>query len=135
MKYLPLTGRILYSIIFLTTLLGHFKPETIAYAASKGVPFPNILVPFSAILAAAGALSLVAGYKTRTGAWLIVLFLVPVTFFMHAFWKETDPMQVQVQTSAFLKNISLLGAALMIAYFGPGPVSVDTKPSTLQSQK
>jgi putative oxidoreductase len=135
MRYLPLTGRILYSFIFLNTLLGHFSEKAIGYAASKGVPMPAILVPLSAIIAAAGAVSIILGYKTRIGAWLIVLFLVPVTFMMHAFWKETDPMQMQMQVGNFLKNLSLLGAALLLAYFGPGPVSLDEKLPAIPPRK
>jgi uncharacterized membrane protein YphA (DoxX/SURF4 family) len=45
---------------------------------------------------------------------------------MHAFWKESDPVQVQVQTTMFLKNISMLGAAFLISYFGSGPLSLDS---------
>ena len=44
----------------------------------------------------------------------IVVFLVPVTFMMHAYWQETDPMQRINQRVNFQKNIALLGAALML---------------------
>lgn len=125
MKYLVLIGRILYAGIFLMAVTSHFKPDTIGWAASKGVPMPNFLVPASALIAFLGGLSIVAGYKARIGAWLIVIFLVPVTFWMHAFWKETDPMMMQMQMSNFMKNLSLLGAALMFTWFGAGPMSMD----------
>lgn len=125
MKYLPLTGRILYSLLFLisgTTF--HFTEQAVGYAAANGVPAPAILVPLSGIIAILGALSIVTGFKARLGAWMIVVFLIPVTFFMHAFWKETEPMMAQMQMTNFLKNISMLGAAIMIAYFGSGPLSI-----------
>jgi putative oxidoreductase len=35
---------------------------------------------------------------------------------MHAFWKETDAMQRQLQMVNFVKNFSLFGAALAIFY-------------------
>jgi putative oxidoreductase len=127
MNYFVLAGRILYSLIFLMTLMGHFNHETVVYAASKGVPGASFLVPVSGIIAALGAVSIILGYKTRAGALLIILFLIPVTVMMHAFWKETDPMQVQMQTTNFIKNLSLLGAAILIYYFGPGPMSIDHK--------
>ncbi len=85
------------------------------------VPMPNILVPVSGIIATLGALSIILGYKAKVGAWLIVLFLIPVSFFMHNFWEN------QEQQTMFLKNMSILGGALMIAYFGSGPLSLDTK--------
>jgi putative oxidoreductase len=127
MKFFELIGRILYSLIFLMTIMGHFTSQSIAYAGSKGVPFPSLLVPFSGIIAIAGALSIIVGYKAKLGAWLIVIFLFPVTFMMHAFWMETDPMQMQMQMGNFMKNSSMLGAALHIAYFGSGPLSLDAR--------
>jgi putative oxidoreductase len=36
-------------------------------------------------------------------------------------------MMVQVQQAMFLKNLSLLGGALLIAYFGAGPLSLDAR--------
>lgn len=103
----------------------HFKPDTIGWAASKGVPMANFLVPASAIIAFLGGLSIAIGYKARIGAWLIVIFLIPVTGWMHAFWKETDPMMMQMQMANFMKNLSLLGAAFVFTWVGPGPMSFD----------
>jgi putative oxidoreductase len=109
------------------TIMVHFSKEAIAYVASNGAYIPPVFVPLSGVIAIAGGLSISIGFKARWGAWLIVIFLIPVTFIMHAFWKETDPMQMQMQMGNFMKNISLLGAALMITYFGAGPLSVDAK--------
>ncbi|MFL5754451.1 MAG: DoxX family protein [Bacteroidia bacterium] len=125
MKYLVLPGRILYSLIFIMTIMTHFSQRAVDYAINNGVPSAGLLVPLSGIIACLGGISILLGYKAKWGAWLIVLFLIPVTFFMHAFWKETEPMQKQMQMGNFIKNLSLLGAALLIAYFGAGPVSVD----------
>ncbi|MFN8286562.1 MAG: DoxX family protein [Chitinophagales bacterium] len=125
MKYILLLGRLLFSFLFLHTVSNHFSPQTIAHAASVGLPMANILVPLSGVIAILGGLSIALGYKARLGGWLIVLFLIPVTFTMHAFWRETDPMQIQMQTGAFIKNLSLLGAAFYITYFGAGLLSID----------
>jgi putative oxidoreductase len=103
----------------------HFSQMGIQYAASKGVPLPQLLVPIAGVLAIAGALSIITGFKAKWGAWLIVIFLMPVTFYMHAFWNETDQMMMQMQMANFMKNISLLGSALIISYFGSGALSVD----------
>jgi putative oxidoreductase len=127
MNFLVLLGRILYSLIFLMTVRSHFGGDSVAYAAAKGIPMPEVLVPVSGFVAFIGALSIILGYKTTWGALLIIIFLLPVTFGMHAFWKETDPMQYQMQMSSFMKNMSMLGAAILIAYFGPGPLSLDNR--------
>lgn len=125
MKLLVLLGRICYSAIFIMSGMGHFSQATIGYAASQGVPMAWVLVPLSGILAIVGGLSILSGYKARFGAWLLVLFLAPVTLMMHKFWGLTDPMAARMQQVMFMKNLSMLGAALLIAHFGSGPLSLE----------
>jgi putative oxidoreductase len=119
-------GRVLFSLLFLMSSLGHFSRQTIAYAASQGVPLASIAVPISGALALAGGLSILLGYRARLGAWLIALFLVPVTLMMHKFWTVGDPMMAQMQQIMFLKNMTMLGGALLISQFGAGPASFDS---------
>jgi putative oxidoreductase len=69
------------------------------------------------------------GHRARVGAWFIALFLVPVTFMMHKFWTVHDPMMAQIQTIMFMKNVSILGGALLISRFGAGPLSLDARHS------
>lgn len=130
MRYVTLLGRLLYSLMFLMTPINHFMPQTIAYAAQSGVPLPGLMVPLSGLIAFVGGLSILLGYKAKVGAWLIVVFLIPVTFMLHAFWTVQDPMMRQFQMGMFLKNIAMLGAALMITQMGSGPVSLDARRAT-----
>lgn len=120
-----LLGRLLFALIFLLSGPRHFMSQTIAYAASNGVPMASIAVPFSGLLAVLGGLSILLGYRAKIGAWLIVLFLIGVTPMMHNFWAVTDPMMHQFQMIMFMKNMSMLGAALMITQLGSGPWSLD----------
>ena len=73
-----------------------------------------------------GGLSILLGYRARLGAWLIILFLVGVTP-LHNFWAVHDPMMAQIQMINFMKNISMLGGALLISQFGAGPLSLDAR--------
>jgi len=91
------------------------------------VPLAGLAVPLSGIVALIGGLSVLLGYRARAGAWLIVVFLVPVTVALHPFWSVADPMARQMQLAMFLKNVSILGGALLIAHFGAGPVSLDER--------
>jgi putative oxidoreductase len=127
MKYSLLVGRVLYSLMFLMAIMGSFSSGTIQYASSAGVPLASITVPLSGIIAFLGAVSIIIGYKAKIGAWLLVLYLLPVTFMMHNFWAVTDPMMQQMQMVNFMKNISMLGGALIISYWGAGPMSLDNK--------
>ena len=124
MKYITLLGRVLYSSIFVMSAPGHFKAGEIAYAAGSGVPMAKILVPLSGAIALLGGLSVLLGYKAKCGAWLLVVFLVPVTLMMHKFWGIPDPMAAQMQMAHFMKNVSMAGAALLITQFGSGPASL-----------
>ena len=120
-----LLGRIFFGLIFLMASFNHFHSQTIAYAASQGAPLASIAVPFSGVLALLGSLSIILGYRAKLGAWLIVLFLLCITPIMHNFWAVTDPMAHQMQMIMFMKNLSMLGGALLITQFGTGPYSLN----------
>src|ERR1700733_4719467 len=106
MKYIVLVGRILFALLFVMAGFGHFTKAEIGYAESAGVPMASVIVPLSGLLAIAGGLSIAFGYHAKWGAWLIVLFLIPVTFTMHAFWKVADPQMAQMQKAPFSNTIS-----------------------------
>jgi putative oxidoreductase len=120
-------GRFLFVLIFLMSGPFHFSKQEVAYAVTQGVPLASILVPFSGVMAFAGGLSILLGYRAKLGAWLLVLFLVPVTLMMHNFWAVHDPMMAQVHMAMFMKNVSMLGGALLISQFGAGPFSLDAR--------
>jgi len=122
-----LLGRIFFASTFLGAAPNHFTQQAVQYAASQGVPLASIAVPLSGIIAIAGGLSVLLGYHAKLGGWLLVLFLLPVTLMMHAFWKVTDPAMAQMQMIMFMKNISMLGGALLITQFGAGPYSLDAR--------
>jgi len=124
-----LLGRFLFALIFLLAGPSHFSQQTIAFAASQGVPLAHFAVPASGILALLGGLSILLGYRVKFGAWLIVLFLLPATFIMHKFWGISDPVAAQTQMAMFMKNIALVGSALLISQFGAGSLSLDSRSS------
>ena len=119
-------GRFLFAFIFLMSGFTHFSGQTIGFAASQGVPLASVLVPLSGVIAFAGGLSILLGYRAKLGAWLIVIFLIGVTP-MHKFWGISDPMMQQMQMVMFMKNLTMLGGALLISQFGSGPASLDAR--------
>jgi putative oxidoreductase len=88
-----------------------------------------VAVPLSGLIALAGGLSILLGYRAKIGAWLIVLFLVPVTLMLHKFWGISDPTIAQMQMVMFMKNVSMLGGALLISQFGASRFSLDARRS------
>ncbi|MDR6339250.1 putative oxidoreductase [Filimonas zeae] len=125
MKYATVLARVLFSLIFIMSGLSHFSAGTVQYAESQGVPLAAWVVPFSGLMALVGGLSILAGFQARIGAVLIALFIVPVSISMHAFWNVTDPMMKQLQMIMFMKNMSILGGALLIMANGAGAWSID----------
>jgi putative oxidoreductase len=122
-----LLGRFLFVLIFVMSGPRHFMSQTIAYAASQGVLLASIAVPLSGLIALAGGLSILLGYRAKIGAWLIALFLIGVTPMLHKFWVVTDPMMYQMQFAMFMKNVSMLGGALLISQLGSGSWSLDAR--------
>ncbi len=59
-------------------------------------------------------------FIARLGGWLIFLFLVPVmiTVYGVAMMTAADEQMQRIQTSFFLKGITMAGAALLITQLG-----------------
>jgi len=119
-------GRALFALIFIVAGVSHFMHQTVAMAAAQGVPMASIAVPLSGLLSLVGGVLIALGYRAKLGAWLIVLFLVGVTP-MHNFWAVSDPMMKMMQMAMFMKNVAMLGGALLITQFGSGPGSLNSK--------
>ena len=119
-------GRVLFALIFVASIVGHFSSAEIDAAAAHGVPLATIAVPLAGIIALLGGLSIMLGYRARFGALMLLIFLVPVTLFMHKFWGLADPQMAMMQKINFMKNTSLAGACLLIMHFGSGPYSLDS---------
>ena len=122
-----LCGRILFSLIFILSSFPLFSGHYVAYAAQSGVPAASLAVPAAGVFALVGGLSVLFGYHARLGALLLVVFLIPVTLYMHNFWSVAEPAASIGQQTHFLKNVAMLGGALLIAYFGAGPWSLDAR--------
>ena len=109
-------GRILFAAIFIASGIAHFTKadDMAAFAAHKGAPGGKAGVVFSGVLALLGGLSIALGVWPDLGALLLIVFLVPVSFYMHAFCKESDPMVAQAENASFMKNLALIGAAIIL---------------------
>jgi putative oxidoreductase len=125
MNYIPLIGRILFSTIFMYSSIANFSDYYIYEATAKGIPSSYILVPLVGVFELLAGLSILTGFMAKWGAWLIILILLPVTFIMHDFWNIDDPVKHQLVLMTFMRNLSIIGAALMISFFGAGPYSFD----------
>lgn len=122
-KWLALAGRIFFSLIFIMSGIHHITDagSMAQYASAMGVPAPKFMIIFTGLMILAGGISILLGFWTKLGALLIIIFLVFVTPWMHR------PLSDQMQFIMFMKNLSMLGGALIIAAFGPGDISINKK--------
>ena len=116
MDYLFVAGRILFGGFFIVSGIRHFQflGMMAGFVGSKGFPAPKFFVVFSGLLIMAGGLSMLLGFRPLWGVVCITLFLVPVSFVMHNYWADTDPMGRINNQVNFMKNVALLGAAWMM---------------------
>jgi putative oxidoreductase len=110
-----LIGRIIVGVYYLLGASNHLLQATTLtnYAASKGVPAPKAAVLVAGVLLLVGGLSILTGVQPGIGVLALVLFFVPVTLIMHNFWAVQDETEKMNEMIHFLKNIGLLGSALM----------------------
>ena len=101
-----LAGRILIAVIFLIS--GFFKvggyAQIVAYATAVHLPAPGVAIAIAAAVELGCGLAILAGFRTRFAAWLLFLYLIPVTYFFHNFWAVQGQEQ-QTQMINFLKNV------------------------------
>jgi uncharacterized membrane protein YphA (DoxX/SURF4 family) len=111
-----LLGRVLFGGFFIISGIRHFQHlEMMAsFTGSKGFPAPKLAVMGSGLLIILGGLSVLLGVRPLWGVVLISAFLIPVTFVMHQYWKDTDPMMRINNQVNFMKNIALLGASWLL---------------------
>ena len=116
MKTAFLIGRIALGGFFLYNGVNQFVHRAMmaGFAASKGVPFPQLAIPAAGILLLIAGLSFLLGWKPVLGIAAITAFLIPVSIYMHNFWNETGAAR-SADMINFTKNMALLASAWMFA--------------------
>jgi putative oxidoreductase len=127
----PLTvlGRLLLCTIFFMSAVGNKIPhynDVAKVMESVGIPAPQFLLAGAIVFLLAGSLSVIVGYKARIGAALLLVFLVLASYYFHPFWKVEGQAQ-QEQMIQFMKNLSMMGAMLLVIANGSGPMSLDSR--------
>jgi putative oxidoreductase len=121
--YAPLLGRILLAFIFLQS--GFDKAlnyrDTLAVMGARGIPEPQILLPLAIAVLFAGAIMILIGWKAHWGALLLIVFMIPATWYFHGFWAYAEALQL----NQFHHNLAIIGALCLILGMGSGALSVD----------
>ena len=125
---LALVGRLLMAAIFIMAGISKISgfSGTAGYIASVGLPMPEALTAATIVLEVVGGLALVVGYRLQLFAVLLAGFTLLAGLFFHNFWAMPPEVQ-HIQRIMFMKNLSIAGGLLIIAAFGGGAWSLDTK--------
>lgn len=116
----PLAGRLLLALIFILSGYGKLTgwEGTLGFMASKGIPLTSIALGIAILIELGGGLLIALGVYARWAAFIIFLFLIPVTLTFHPFW--ADPGQY----NSFMKNLAIMGGMLYVMTYGSGPYSL-----------
>ncbi len=118
---ITLTGRVLFTLIFFLSGITHFTgAEGYVRLMPESIPFRLFWVWISGVVELVGAAMILFDKQARLGAWLIAIFLIPVTIVVHgvAMANAADEQMRAIQMSFFLKGITMTGAALLMTQFG-----------------
>ena len=118
---ISLAGRILFTLIFFLSGVTHFTDmENYISLMHEAIPFRTFWILISGVVELVGATMILFNRSARAGGWLIVLFLLPVTFTVHGYEMisaESAEMRA-IQMSFFLKGLAMTGGALLITQLG-----------------
>jgi putative oxidoreductase len=126
--YAPLLGRILLAFIFLQSAfdkLLHYD-KALGLMTAKGMGEPQVLLPLAIAALFIGGIMVLVGWKARWGALVLIAFMIPATLYFHDYWAYPEAQQMN-QFHHFVKNLSIIGALLMILGMGSGALSVDSE--------
>jgi putative oxidoreductase len=130
-EILFLIGRIIVGGYFLMAAFNHFTKTGMmaGYAQSKGTPSPKAAVMGTGVLLLLGGLSFLLGYHPTIGTILLIIFLLGVSFKIHAFWLVSDPTARMNEQINFGKNMAMIGFLLMtLMIYRPWPISLGGRP-------
>lgn len=118
---LILAGRVLMSLMFITSGWGKIA----GYAATQGymesVGVPGLLLPLVILLEVGGGLAILLGLGTRWISLALAAFSVVAAILFHNDFAD------QMQSINFWKNITITGGFLILAANGAGAYSVDAR--------
>ena len=85
-----------------------------ALVEKAGIPEPETAVKINALAMIVGGLLLSIGLFPRLAATILLGSMVPTTVVGHPFWQEEDAGARAQQLTQFLKNLSTIGALLLV---------------------
>jgi uncharacterized membrane protein YphA (DoxX/SURF4 family) len=114
-----LIGRICFVAFFVNSAYGHVtnRAAMVGYARSIGMPGARFASWPSGVFLFAASAMVVLGVWADLGALLLAAFSIPTGYYAHRYWTIEDPQQRSAQRMNFFRNVTFVGAALVIFAF------------------
>ena len=104
-------ARVLLCLVFIHAVIGKLTgfAGPAAAIAAKGLPLAPVLLVAAIVLMAVGSALVISGWRSRLGAILLLLFLVPTSLLFHS-----DVADAGERIQLF-KNLAIIGGLLLVA--------------------
>ena len=117
LNFLWMPGRVLFVSYFIALGLSHlihFDQHALVLKR-KEVPLPRCATLLTIVMMISGGVMVLFDWQTRIGALILFCIIFPAPFFLHRFWNETDSYMRLSEFAHLMKDLSLAGAALIVA--------------------
>jgi len=119
--YFGLAGRVLLALVFVVAGYGKIGGYAGAQGYMESFGVPGMLLPLVIVLELGGGLAIIAGWQTRSIAFLFAGFCLLTAFVFHLDFAD------RMQSTIFMKNLSMAGGFLVLVAFGPGALALDNR--------
>jgi len=109
-------GRLLLATIFISGGANTFmNPDGRAKKVEDaGIPLPRQATILNGAIMVIAGVALAIGLLPKVAATALIGSLLPTTYVGHPYWNEENPGNRAGQQTHFLKNLSLIGALLVV---------------------
>ena len=128
-----LIARVFLSLVFLVSGIRQILNYQVSVLSlgEQGVPLSGFVLMIGIAAQFLGGIFLILGYKTRTAAAGLIIFLVLANLIYH---RDLTNLYNQLQVT---KDMAIIGGLLYVYWFGAGEISVDArkKPAPIPRKK
>lgn len=116
MEILEIVGKVLFAFLFVNSGINHLinRNYLSGYVQSKRVPLPMTTTIVSGIILIVAPILFIINVVPVVALSALAVFLLLTAVLMHDFWRQADETQKVTEQIQFSKDISLLGATLVI---------------------
>ena len=103
-------ARVLLCLVFINAVIGKFGgfTDTADAISAKGLPLAPALLVAAMLLMVSGSALVISGWRSRLGAVLLLIFLIPTTLLFHG---NAGDAAERIQ---LLKNLSIMAGLLFM---------------------